>query len=82
MPNESGKLLLGGQLFMLKVRGTDLANLGASYANDTRFDVEWVAIASPDNSSSGMPGNFASWATSRGQNGRAPVTARTDAGCS
>ena len=34
---------------MLKVHGTDLANLGASYANGTTFDVEWVPIASPDN---------------------------------
>jgi uncharacterized protein len=64
VPNVSGKLLLGGQLFMLKIRGTDLANLGASYANDTKFDVEWVLITSPDSSWPGMPGNFV-WSQGR-----------------
>jgi hypothetical protein len=30
----------GGELFMLKVAGVDLVNLGASYARGTTFDVE------------------------------------------
>jgi secreted PhoX family phosphatase len=64
VPNVPGKLLFGGELFMLKVRGTELANLGASYAHDATFDVEWVPIASPDSSSSAMPGNFV-WSQGR-----------------
>ena len=33
---------------MLKGAGVNLANLGASYANGTTFNVEWVPIETPD----------------------------------
>jgi len=48
IPNTPGELADGGELLMLKVKNQDLANLGASYANGTTFDVEWVPIATPD----------------------------------
>ena len=50
---------------MLKVRGVNLVNLGASYANGTTLDVEWVAIATPDNPAP-IPGNFV-WQQGRAQ---------------
>ena len=40
----------GGRLFMLKVKGQDLVNLGAGYANGTSFRVEWAPIEQPDRS--------------------------------
>jgi uncharacterized protein len=64
VPATPGNLLGGGELFMLKVRSLNLANLGDSYANGTQFDVEWVPIATPDSVSSSMPGNFV-WAQGR-----------------
>jgi secreted PhoX family phosphatase len=57
IPNTPGRLSDGGELSMLKVRGVNLVNLGASYANGTTFDVEWVSIAAPDNPSP-IAGNF------------------------
>jgi len=66
VPAMPGDLHRGGQLYMLKVRTTDRANLGASYANGTQFDVEWVPIATPDSVSTTMPGNFV-WAQGRVQ---------------
>lgn len=48
VPNVSGSLAAGGNLFMLKVAGVDQAGLGASYPNGTTFAVEWVPIATPD----------------------------------
>jgi secreted PhoX family phosphatase len=66
VPNHRDRPLDGGSLYMLKVVGTPLANLGASYANGTSFDVEWVRIETPDNTSSTMPGNFV-WAQGRAQ---------------
>jgi secreted PhoX family phosphatase len=64
VPTTPGVLANGGQLFMLKVKNVALANLGASYANGTTFDIEWVPIATPDNPSSTAPGNFV-WAQGR-----------------
>jgi uncharacterized protein len=58
VPATPGDLSGGGQLYMLKVSNVDRANLGASYANNTKFDVEWVPIAMPDSVSPSMPGNF------------------------
>jgi secreted PhoX family phosphatase len=64
VPNVAGSLERGGELYMLKVRGADTMNLGASYANGSTFDVEWVRIMSPDNPAAGTPGNFV-WAQGR-----------------
>jgi secreted PhoX family phosphatase len=66
MPNVPGVLRAGGQLFMLKVRGSNLTNLGASYAHGTAFDVEWVPIGAPDNPLVSSPGNFV-WLQGRAQ---------------
>jgi secreted PhoX family phosphatase len=60
-----GQLGDGGELSMLKVAGADLVNLGASYANDTTFDVEWVPIPLAD-SQSPIAGNFV-WLQGRTQ---------------
>ena len=65
VPNTPGELADGGALRMLKVRGVNLANLGASYANGTTFDVEWVEIGTPDNPAP-IAGNFV-WAQGRAQ---------------
>jgi secreted PhoX family phosphatase len=64
VPNVPGNLAGGGTLFMLKVQGQNLANLGASYANGTTFAIEWVPIATPDNPAASAPGNFV-WAQGR-----------------
>ena len=64
VPSNSGNLAAGGGLSMLKVKNASLANLGASYANGTTFDVEWVPIATPNNPSATSPGNFV-WAQGR-----------------
>jgi secreted PhoX family phosphatase len=64
VPTTPGVLANGGQLFMLKVRNVSLANLGASYANGTTFNVEWVPIATPDDPSSSAPAN-AVWSQGR-----------------
>jgi secreted PhoX family phosphatase len=66
VPHKRNRLVEGGELYMLKVGGVDLANLGASYANGTTFDVEWAPLESPDSLSSTMPGNFV-WAQGRAQ---------------
>jgi secreted PhoX family phosphatase len=65
VPNTPGELADGGELWMLKVRGVNLANLGASYANGTTFDVEWVQIGTPDNAAP-IAGNFV-WLQGRAQ---------------
>jgi secreted PhoX family phosphatase len=65
IPQTPGRLSDGGELWMLKVRGVNLANLGASYANGTTFDVEWVQIGTPDNPAP-IAGNFV-WAQGRAQ---------------
>jgi secreted PhoX family phosphatase len=61
VPHVAGTLAQGGELYMLKVRGSSNANLGASYANGATFDVEWVRIMTPDNPAAGTPGTFV-WA--------------------
>ncbi len=66
VPATPGRLLDGGRLFMLKVHGVTLANLGSSYENGMQFDVEWVPILTPDSVSASMPGNFV-WAQGRAQ---------------
>lgn len=64
VPNTPGRLAAGGQLSMLKVVNVTRANLGASYANGTTFDVEWVPIALADNPAASTPGNFV-WSQGR-----------------
>jgi len=48
VPTDAHRPLQGGTLQMLKVVGTDNAQLGASYAAGTRFEIEWVDIDQPD----------------------------------
>ena len=78
VPDVDGDLAAGGNLSMLKVKGASLVNLGASYANGTTFDVEWVPIAIPDNPVPASPGTFV-WAQGRAQG--AATFARLE-GCS
>jgi secreted PhoX family phosphatase len=66
VPSASNNPGAGGTLYMLKVGGVTLANLGASYVNGVQFDVDWVPIATPDNVSPSMPANFV-WAQGRAQ---------------
>jgi secreted PhoX family phosphatase len=63
IPNTPGHLSDGGTLAMLKVKNTNLVNLGASYANGRTFEVEWVPIQNPDAPGS-IPGTFV-WAQGR-----------------
>jgi uncharacterized protein len=65
IPSTPGELADGGELLMLKVKNQDLVNLGASYANGTTFDVEWVPIGTPDNPAA-IGGTFV-WAQGRAQ---------------
>ena len=66
IPDTPGQPADGARLLMLKVVGRPSLNLGASYANGTAFDVEWVPIAVPDNPAANVPGNFV-WAQGRAQ---------------
>ena len=66
VPNVNGRLAAGGQLFMLKVTQARKADLGKSYANGTRFDVEWVPIAKPDDPDGGTSDDFV-WSQGRAQ---------------
>jgi hypothetical protein len=66
VPSVPGDLAAGGELSMLKVQGITGGNLGASFANGTTFGVEWVTIATPDNTLSTSPGNFV-WSQGRAQ---------------
>jgi secreted PhoX family phosphatase len=77
VPHVKRQLEFGGTLSMLKVRGAGNADLGASYPNGTRFKVEWVPIATPDNPAAGAPGTFV-W--SQGQALGAATFARLE-GC-
>ncbi len=47
-PDIYGNLLAGGVLEMLKIRNTHQANLTASYADGTTWDVEWVTVDQPE----------------------------------
>ena len=58
VPRTRNRPLEGGELYMLKVKRAANVNLGLGYPNGTRFDVEWVRIDQPDNTSSTMPGDF------------------------
>jgi hypothetical protein len=64
IPHKRNRPVEGGLLYMLKVKQAALANLGASYPNGATFDVEWVPIENPDNTSNTMPGNWV-WAQGR-----------------
>jgi secreted PhoX family phosphatase len=66
VPNVTGRLAAGGQLFMLKVRQARKADLGKSYSNGTTFDVEWVPIATPDDPGRGTADDFV-WSQGRAQ---------------
>ena len=57
VPSTPGRLSDGGELFALKVKGVDVANLGADLPHNVTYDVEWVPIGTPD--APGMiPGDF------------------------
>jgi secreted PhoX family phosphatase len=47
-PMKVGRLLDGGTLQMLKVKGVDNAHLEAQQANGATYDVAWVDIPEPD----------------------------------
>jgi uncharacterized protein len=68
VPNEKGNFKAGGKLYMLKVadKSATGVNLGAGYANNTRFWVDWVQIEFPDSPAANTPGNFV-WAQGRAQ---------------
>ena len=58
-PMEVGRLLDGGTLQMLKVKGVDNAHLEAEQVNGTTYDVEWVDIPEPDVEYDHTPGQTA-----------------------
>jgi secreted PhoX family phosphatase len=64
VPRKRNRPSEGGLLYMLKVAPAINANLGASYPNGATFDVEWVPIETPDNTTNTMPGNFV-WSQGR-----------------
>ena len=66
VPKNKRNLSRGGHLYMLRVAGVPLANLGASYPTGTTFDGDGVWIENPDSDSPTMPGNFV-WAQGREQ---------------
>ena len=46
-PMDAGRLLDGGTLYMLKVKGVANADLARTQVRGATFDVEWVEIAEP-----------------------------------
>jgi secreted PhoX family phosphatase len=58
-PMKVGRLLDGGTLQMLKVKGVDNAHLEARQVNGTTYDVEWVDIPQPDIEYDHTPGQTA-----------------------
>ncbi len=58
-PMKVGRLLDGGTLQMLKVRGVDNAHLEAEQVSGTTYDVEWVDIPEPDVEYDYTPGQTA-----------------------
>jgi uncharacterized protein len=58
-PMKVGRLLDGGTLQMLKVKGVDNAHLEAQQVNGTTYDVEWVDIPEPDVEYDHTPGQTA-----------------------
>jgi secreted PhoX family phosphatase len=63
VPATPGRMSDGGALFAMKVRGVNVANLGANLPNGATYDVEWVPITNPD-SPGAIPGNFV-WSQGR-----------------
>ncbi len=47
VPNAYGRLDLGGELFMLKIKGKDNFDLGAAFRVGKTWDVRWVRIDDP-----------------------------------
>jgi uncharacterized protein len=66
VPHVDGEMAQGGRLYMLKVRGVHQANLTGAFANGTTFDVEWVAIGTPDNPAPTAASTFV-WSQGRAQ---------------
>ena len=58
-PMKVGRLLDGGTLQMLKVKGVDNAELAAEQVTGTTYDVEWVDIPEPDFKFEYTPGETA-----------------------
>jgi secreted PhoX family phosphatase len=58
VPNTNGRLVDGGRLFMLKIKGRPKLDLGDSYRNGTTFDVEWVPVEKADNPARTSPEDF------------------------
>jgi len=58
-PMKVGKLLDGGTLQMLKVKGVDNAHLEAAQVTGTTYDVQWVDIAEPNTEYDYTPGETA-----------------------
>ncbi|MGH6691881.1 MAG: alkaline phosphatase PhoX, partial [Gammaproteobacteria bacterium] len=47
VPNKPRRLLRGGRLYMLRVKGQPNANLGLGFPLGTTWDVDWVPISDP-----------------------------------
>jgi secreted PhoX family phosphatase len=47
-PRRAGRLVDGGELWMLRVKGQPGKDLSGHFANGTSFDVDWVRIEDPD----------------------------------
>lgn len=47
VPNAYGRLDLGGELFMLRIKGRPNFDLGASYRAGKTWDVRWIRIDDP-----------------------------------
>jgi uncharacterized protein len=65
VPSTPGRLSDGGELFAMKVKSVDVANLGANLPTNAMFDVEWVPVGNPD-APGVIPGNFV-WLQARGE---------------
>jgi uncharacterized protein len=59
-PMQEGRLLDGGRLQMLAVRGVPNADLAAAQPEDARYDVDWVDIDDPAPTFPFTPGQAAS----------------------
>jgi len=58
-PMKVGRLLDGGRLQMLRVKGVDNAQLAAEQVTGATYDVEWVTIPEPDVQFDYVPGTTA-----------------------
>ncbi|GAA2130117.1 alkaline phosphatase PhoX [Nocardioides bigeumensis] len=58
-PRHAGKLLDGGWLHMLRVKGTFNAHLEGAQVAGTEYDVDWVEIGDPDPEFPYTPGQVA-----------------------